>query len=60
MREVIDMSKRKKRRMEDISVNPEARVCAMHDTAGIRKTETADPKRAGMRVLDNCPEEHIM
>lgn len=54
------MSKRKKRRMEDISVNPEARVCAMHDAAGIRKTETADPKRTGMRVLDNCPEEHIM
>ena len=54
------MSKRKKRRGDDISVDPEDRVCALHDSTGIRKTEVTDPKRAGMRVVDNCPEEHIM
>ena len=44
------MSKHKKRRnMSEISVDPEQRI---------RKFEVADPKRAGMRVVDNCAEEH--
>ena len=53
------MSKRKKRRLSDISVDPEARVAALHDSTGIRKTETAH-EDMGVRVVDNCPEEHIM
>lgn len=46
--------------MSSISIDPEQRIAAQFDSAGIRKTEVADPKRAGMRVVDNCPEEHIM
>ena len=54
------MSRRKKRKMDDISLNPESRVAELYDPTGIRKTEVADPKRAGMRVVDDCAEEHIM
>ena len=56
--EAIAMSRRKKRKMDDISLNPESRVAELYDPTGIRKTEVADPSRAGMRVLDNCAEEH--
>lgn len=53
------MSKHNKRRnMSEISVDPEQRIAALYDSAGIRKFEVADPKRAGMRVVDNCAEEH--
>lgn len=46
--------------MDSISIDPEQRICDEHDAAGIRKTEVASPKKMGMRVVDNCPEEHIM
>ncbi len=53
------MSKHSKRRkMPDISVDPEQRIAPLYDSTGIRRFEVADPKRAGMRVVDNCAEEH--
>ncbi len=53
------MSKRRKRRdMSEISVDPEQYIAAEFDSTGIRKSEVADPSRAGMRVLDDCAEEH--
>lgn len=54
------MGKKKKRRMDAISIDHEQRVCPEYDSTGIRKTEVADPSRAGMRVVDDCAEEHIM
>ena len=53
------MSKRKKRRdMSEISLDAEQRLSALYDSTGIRKTEVADPSRMGVRVVDNCAEEH--
>ena len=55
------MSRHKKRRdMDALRVDREQYLCAEYDSTGIRKTEAADPKRAGMRVVDDCAEEHIM
>ena len=54
------MGKKKKRRMDAISIDREQHVCPEYDSTGIRKTEVADPSRAGMRVVDDCAEEHIM
>lgn len=56
------MAKRSKKRrnMDALSLDPEQRIASEYDSAGIRKTEVADPKRAGMRVVDDCAEEHIM
>ena len=49
------MAKRRARRpshMEDLRLNPQLRLIA--------KFPVAAPKEMGMRVLDNCAEEHIM
>ena len=53
------MAKRKKRRdMSDISLNPESRLAAEFDSAGIRKSEVASRDKMGVRVVDNCAQEH--
>ena len=44
--------------MEDLRLNPQLRLCAKFDETSIAKFPVAAPK--GMRVLDNCAEEHIM
>lgn len=58
------MSKRNKKRpnghMDDLRLNPEKRLCAKFDNTSIAKFPVADPDEMGMRVLDNCAEEHIM
>ena len=60
---VIFMAKRRARRpshMEDLRLNPQLRLCAKFDETSIAKFPVAAPKEMGMRVLDNCAEEHIM
>ena len=52
--------KRKKRRMDALALDREQRLCPEYDSTGIRKTEAAEPRRVGMRVVDDCAEEHIM
>lgn len=52
--------KRAKRRMDALSLDREQRVCPEYDSTGIRKTEVAEPGDVGMRVVDDCAEEHIM
>ena len=46
--------------MEDLRLNPQLRLCANFDETSIAKFPVAAPKEMGMRVLDNCAEEHIM
>lgn len=57
------MSKRKnkpKKRGADLRLCPEKRLCAKFDEMSIANFPVAKPGEMGMRVLDNCAEEHIM
>ena len=57
------MSKRKKKTKEldeNLRLNPEKRLCAKFDELSIAKFPIAKPGEMGMRVLDNCAEEHTM
>ncbi len=51
---------KKKRETACIRLDPEARLCPKFDETGIAMFPVADPKDMGMRVLDDCAEEHIM
>ena len=55
--EVIMM---KKKKTEELRLNPEERVCPKFDQTAIAMFPVADPDDMGMRVLDDCAEEHIM
>ncbi len=44
----------------DIRINPETRLCPKFDMNSIAKYEVAKPDKMGVRVVDNCAEEHIM
>ena len=58
------MSKRKKRKtlpaQQDLRLNPELRLCNKFDEVSIAEFHVAQPGEMGMRVRDNCAEEHIM
>jgi hypothetical protein len=59
------MSKHAKRQrsmpeMENLRLDPEARLCAKFDADSIAEFPVAERGKMGMRVLDNCAEEHIM
>ena len=58
------MSRRKKKERPapsgELSVDPEARVAAKFDAAGIAKFPVAQPGKMGFRVRDDCAEEHRM
>ena len=43
----------------DLCLNPEQRLCPIFDSTGIRKFRVADRTEMGVRVVDNCAEEHI-
>ena len=45
---------------EDLCLNPEHQLCPCFDSVSIRKFRVADRGEMGIRVLDNCAEEHIM
>lgn len=47
-------------RTEDLRLDPEARLCPIFDSVSIRKFRVADRGEMGVRVVDNCAEEHIM
>ncbi len=40
-------------------LDPSQRLCPIFDETGIATFPVADPGEMGMRVVDNCPEEHI-
>lgn len=50
----------KKKETEDLRLNPNARLCPKFDEKSIAMFPIAKPEEMGMRVLDNCAEEHIM
>ena len=45
---------------EDLRLSPPLRLCARFDPDSIALFPVAEPGEMGMRVLDNCAEEHIM
>ncbi len=45
---------------EDLRLNPQLRLCSKFDPDSIARFSVAKPGEMGMRVLDNCAEEHIM
>jgi len=49
-----------KKQTEDLRLNPQARLCPKFDETSIALFPVAKPEEMGMRVLDNCAEEHIM
>lgn len=44
---------------EDLRLDPERRLCAKFDATSVAKFR-APIEEMGVRVLDNCAEEHIM
>ena len=44
----------------ELRADPEARLCEKFDSTSIAKFDVAKPGKMGMRVLDDCAEEHIM
>lgn len=44
----------------DLRLDPEERICPAFDAVSIKKFAAPDRDEMGMRVLDNCAEEHIM
>lgn len=44
----------------DLRLNPECRLLPEFDAVSIKKFAAPDAGEMGMRVLDNCAEEHIM
>jgi len=44
----------------ELRVDPENRLCEKFDATSIAKFDVAKPGKMGMRVLDDCAEEHIM
>lgn len=53
-------SMKKRIETEDLRLNPEARLCPLCDAVSIRKIPAPTWEDMGVRVLDNCAEEHIM
>ena len=45
---------------EDLRPSPQLRLCAKFDPGSIAEFPVAEPGEMGMRVVDNCAEEHIM
>ena len=56
-----DVSGRRKTRAgEDLRLSPQMRLCSKFDPDSIAEFPVARPEEMGMRVLDNCAEEHTM
>lgn len=50
----------KKKETEDLRLDPRERLCPLYDEVSIRMIPTPPLEDMGVRVLDNCAEEHIM
>ncbi len=49
-----------KKETEDLRLNPEKRLCAQFDDRSIKMYSLPHPTKMGVRVVDNCAEEHQM
>ena len=59
--EVSKMTKKNKSvSTMDLRLDPERRLCPAFDSVSIKKFAAPDQGEMGVRVLDNCAEEHIM
>ena len=54
------MKNQSKAERTELRINPEDRLCAKFDSTSIALFPVADREEMGMRVLDDCAEEHIM
>ena len=45
---------------EDLRLRPDRRLCPRFDPLSIALFPVADRDEMGVRVVDNCAEEHIM
>lgn len=50
----------KKKENEDLRLDPSKRLCPGFDETSIALHPVADRGEMGVRVVDNCAEEHIM
>lgn len=57
---IDNRSKRPERHGEDLRLNPQLRLCPKFDADSIAEFPVASPGEMGVRVVDNCAEEHIM
>lgn len=61
---VIVVSEKKKKKWnnpaQDLRISPELRLCPKFDPVSIADFSVAPRGEMGVRVLDNCAEEHIM
>jgi hypothetical protein len=60
--EVITVSHKKKaplKSMDNLRLDPQQRLCAKFDSVSVAKFPVAPRDKMGVRVVDNCPEEHI-
>lgn len=55
------MSKEKIKKDDlDLRINPEDRICPKFDSTSIALFPVATREEMGVRVVDDCAEEHIM
>ena len=56
------MPKKKDKQVDDMDLrlDPELRICPKFDSTSIALFPVADREEMGVRVVDNCAEEHIM
>lgn len=50
----------KRKVTEDLRVDPSQRICPKFDETSIALFRVADLGEMGVRVVDDCAEEHIM
>lgn len=50
----------KKKETNDLRLNPQDTLCPKFDHTSIAMFPVADYDEMGVRVVDNCAEEHIM
>lgn len=44
----------------DLRLDPQARLCPAFDATSVKLFAAPDREEMGVRVLDNCAEEHMM
>ncbi len=56
------VSKKKINKADDVElrIDPEKRICPKFDSTSIALFPVASREEMGMRVVDDCAEEHIM
>ena len=61
MGEVMALPKKDQtKKQENLRLDPEKRLCPRFDAVSVAKYPVAAPGEMGVRVVDNCAEEHQM